>query len=70
MGYGAIAAAKDVWVLASGAGKADALRESLRPEGHTPLARVGKLRPAVRIYTDIAPIAGSGQKIFSKENIF
>jgi 6-phosphogluconolactonase len=54
MGYAAIAAAGNVWVLASGAGKAEALRESLRREGRTPLARVGRLRQCVRIYTDIA----------------
>lgn len=53
MGYAAIAAAKETWVLASGSGKADALRESLRPDGHTPLARVGQLRQCVRIYSDI-----------------
>lgn len=54
LGYGAISAARDVWVLASGAGKAEALRESLRSRGGTPLARVLRLRASVRIYTDIA----------------
>jgi len=53
LGYPAIVAAKQVWVLASGAGKADALRESLRPSGQTPLARVLGLRQVTRIFTDI-----------------
>jgi len=52
-GYPAIAAARQVWVLASGGGKAGALRESLAPEGRTPLARVLKLRQNTRILTDI-----------------
>jgi 6-phosphogluconolactonase len=53
MGYAAIAAAKEAWVLASGSGKAEALRESLRPGGGTPLARVGQRRQSLRIYSDI-----------------
>jgi hypothetical protein len=40
LGYPVIAAAREVWVLASGAGKAKALEESLKPDGQTPLARV------------------------------
>jgi 6-phosphogluconolactonase len=54
MGYPAIAAAKQVWVLASGAGKVGALRNSLAPNGTTPLARVLKSRARTKIYTDIA----------------
>jgi len=54
LGYSAIVAAKQVWVLASGAGKVDALRESLRPGGQTPLARVLRLRQQTRIFTDIS----------------
>ena len=44
LSYAAIAAAKQVWVLVSGAGKEAALRESLRPGGQTPLARVVRSR--------------------------
>jgi 6-phosphogluconolactonase len=51
--YAAIAAAKQVWVLVSGAGKEEALRESLRPGGRTPLANVVKSRPSVKIFSDI-----------------
>lgn len=54
LGYGAIAAATEVWVLASGAGKAAALQESLSPAGGTPLARVLRTRERTRIFTDIA----------------
>ena len=53
LGYAAIAAARQVWVLASGAGKEQALRESLLPAGKTPLARVLRARPDTTIFTDI-----------------
>lgn len=53
LGYAAIAAAQRVWVLASGAGKEAALRESLKPDGPTPLARVLRSRPATKVFTDI-----------------
>jgi 6-phosphogluconolactonase len=53
LGYAAIAAAREVWVLASGAGKEAALRKSLRPGGQTPLARVLQSRERTRIFTDI-----------------
>jgi 6-phosphogluconolactonase len=58
MGYGVLAAAGQVWVLASGKGKEQALRESLTPQGKTPLARVLRSRSdrETRIYTDV--IAG------------
>jgi 6-phosphogluconolactonase len=53
LGYQTIAAAKEVWVLASGAGKESALADSLKADGKTPLGRVLKLRPRTRIFTDI-----------------
>lgn len=53
IGYPVIAAAREVWVLASGAGKAHALEESLKHDGITPLARVLQSRPSTRIFTDI-----------------
>lgn len=53
LGYAAIAAGRQVWVLASGAGKEAALRDSLDPSGQTPLAWVIKSRPHTRIFTDI-----------------
>lgn len=53
LGYPAIAAAREVWVLASGPGKENALRESFSPNGRTPLARVLNLRHRTRIFTDI-----------------
>jgi len=53
MGYGVLAVAKNVWVLASGAGKADALSQSLTPGGRTPLARLLQMRTLMRIYSDI-----------------
>lgn len=53
LGYAAIAASREVWVLASGAGKELALRESLSPGGKTPLARVLGERSQTRIFTDL-----------------
>lgn len=53
LGYDAIAAAKNVWVLASGAGKEAVLRESLSPEGKTPLARVLKMSSGAKVFTDL-----------------
>ena len=53
LGYPAIAAARQVWVLASGAGKEAALRESLATPGETPLARVLRGRSNTRLFTDI-----------------
>jgi 6-phosphogluconolactonase len=53
LGYAAIAAARQVWVLASGPGKEGALRASLEPAGKTPLGRVLKLRDCTRVFTDL-----------------
>jgi 6-phosphogluconolactonase len=53
LSYKTIFAAKNITILISGAGKEAALRESLSPEGGTPLARIIQLRP-VKIYTDLA----------------
>jgi 6-phosphogluconolactonase len=55
LSYKTIIAAKNIWVLISGAGKAAALRESLSPEGHTPLARIMRARP-VKIFSAINEI--------------
>jgi 6-phosphogluconolactonase len=53
LSYTAIAAARQVWVLVSGAGKINAWRETLRPDGQTPLARVLRLRKATKIFSDL-----------------
>jgi 6-phosphogluconolactonase len=53
LGYGVIAAAREVWVLISGGGKAAAMKDSLRPEGRTPLATVLRSRSRTRIFTDV-----------------
>jgi 6-phosphogluconolactonase len=52
LSYQTIFAAKNIWILVSGAGKKSALRESLSPAGRTPLARVIRARP-VKIFSDI-----------------
>jgi len=51
--YSALAAAREVWVLASGAGKEEALRASLSPKGKPPLARVIQSRQKTLIFSDI-----------------
>jgi 6-phosphogluconolactonase len=53
LSYEVIAAAKNVCVLASGAGKIDALKESLDPKGKTPFAEVIGRRLLTKILTDI-----------------
>ncbi len=53
LGYPVLAAAHEVWVLVSGRDKAAALKKSLSPDGHTPLARLLRLRAHTRIFTDI-----------------
>lgn len=58
LGYAAIAAAREVWVMASGAGKEEALRESLKPDGRTPLAHVLRARGHTTIFTDL-PVPAS-----------
>ena len=52
LGYAPMAAARRVWVLASGAGKEKALRETLLPGGKTPLAKVIQSRSHTRIFID------------------
>jgi 6-phosphogluconolactonase len=54
LGYSTLAAAREVWVLASGKGKQQALRDSLSPDCRTPLGQVLKSRLSTRIYTDIS----------------
>ena len=53
LSYKTIFAAKNIWILVSGAGKESALRQSLSPQGDTPLARVIQSRP-VKIFADLA----------------
>jgi 6-phosphogluconolactonase len=53
LSYATIAAARQVWVLASGSGKEFALSESLKSNGKTPLARIIKSRSGTKIFSDI-----------------
>ncbi len=54
LGYPVLAAAREVWVLASGAGKETALKASLGGNGKTPLGRVLSMREGTKLFTDIA----------------
>lgn len=53
LGYDAILSAESVTALVSGSGKESALRDSLSPEGKTPLARVVQRRTSIRILADV-----------------
>jgi len=54
LGYAEITAARQVWVLVSGAGKETALRESLGSQGRTPLARLTQFRTRTKIFCDFS----------------
>lgn len=53
LNYEAIASAKEVWVLVSGAGKEDALVKAIYGEGQMPLGRVVENRQKTKIFVDI-----------------
>ena len=57
LSYTMIGSAREVWVLVSGSGKGEALRDSLAPAGKTPLARVIQNRSATRVFTEEATFA-------------
>jgi len=56
-----IAAAQQVWVLASGSGKEQALRDSLAPGGRTPLGRIMGLRGKTQVFTELK-VGGEGEQ--------
>lgn len=56
LGYAAIEAALEVWVMVSGAGKERALKESLSETGQTPLARVLRERTETLIFSDVVAV--------------
>jgi 6-phosphogluconolactonase len=56
LGYAAIGAARQVWVLVSGVGKNEALSESLYGRRCTPLGRVTQIRTQTRIFSDFSPV--------------
>ena len=52
--FGALTAAREVWVIASGVGKEAALEAALTTENANPLARLLRMRAQTKIFTDIA----------------
>ena len=54
LNFGALSAARQAWVVVSGAGKETALRQSLSADGSTPFARVLQAREQTIIFTDLA----------------
>ena len=52
LGYPVLSAAREVWVLASGESKVEALRSSISIDSVTPLARVLQSREETEIFTD------------------
>lgn len=55
LGLGPLLAAREVWVLAAGAGKSAALHDALSRQGRTPLARVIQQRAMTRIFSAVGP---------------
>jgi 6-phosphogluconolactonase len=53
MSYAILEKAEEVWVLASGEGKLEALKRSIRSGDETPLGKVLSSRRFTRIYTDL-----------------
>ena len=53
LGYAPLRLARQVWVVASGAGKEEALQRSVRGDRNTPLGRLLTMREQTRILTDI-----------------
>jgi 6-phosphogluconolactonase len=53
LSYAALVAAREVWVLASGSGKEQALRDSLVSTSQTPLGQLLQMRSSTRIFTEI-----------------
>ena len=51
--YSTIGVAREVWVLASGGGKEQALRRSMSNRVETPLGKVLSQKPSSKIFTDI-----------------
>jgi 6-phosphogluconolactonase len=60
VGYPVLAKAENVWVLASGSGKEEALHTAISEPGRIPLGRVLTARSNTRIYTDLSPRDGFG----------
>jgi len=52
LGYAALAAARQVWVLVSGTGKEAVLREIFKKNYNAPLARVAQFRTHTKIFSD------------------
>jgi 6-phosphogluconolactonase len=53
LNFPVLVAAREAWVLISGAGKEDAFRRSLEPGRKTPMGKVLALRSSTRIFTDL-----------------
>ena len=62
LGYATLAAARKVWVLVSGAGKEQALHDSLLPGGRTPLGQVLASRGFTKIFTDLSAPGEAAQQ--------
>jgi 6-phosphogluconolactonase len=61
MTYPVLAAAKNVWALVPAAGKEEALRASLKPDGTTPFSRILQSRRQTVIYTTELNEIGAGR---------
>lgn len=59
LGYAPLAAAKEVWVLASGSGKAEVFRRILSQDRALPIVQVLLSRPETIVFQDIADTEGT-----------
>ena len=57
LSYKMIFAAKNIWILVSGAGKENAFQESIADHGQTPMAQVIQARKSTRIFSDLKKIS-------------
>jgi 6-phosphogluconolactonase len=54
LSYPVLAAAREIWLVISGEGKASVLKEALQSEGATPIKNLISLRRETKIFTDIS----------------
>jgi 6-phosphogluconolactonase len=54
LSYSVLAAAREIWIVISGEGKANVLKEALQSDGTTPIKQLLSLRRDTKIFTDIS----------------
>jgi len=65
LSYSVLAAAREIWIVIAGEGKANVLREALQSDGTTPIKQLLSLRRDTKIFTDIS-LDGVGSVVESE----